>query len=1378
VIEPLSNLTVDHREITILLVEDQPDSPAALVNALRRPNVTLVTAASPEEAVARLPADVILLNAPAFQNDGIALLHRIRQTDAFTPILLLLPPGDSRETFLDGHRLAGIDCLSTPPDLAELYQRLEVLTTALPPRPPTAANSAAMFQAMAAATTTAIFVYQGEALRYVNPGACNMTGYSEPELLQMNFWEMLDPDIHDQIRENGRARQRGERRPARLQTRLVTKSGLIRWVEVSLTNFEYEGAPAVLGVAVDVTARKQAERLLQFEQSLAALLRATSDLESRLQTVLQTVLEAGSFDSGGIYLFEEGGQALRLVTHYGLSPEFVAAVDYLPAAAPHPALVRAGKVRYLTPETMPPDRRSLYQAEGLCFVAMIPFYSRDAVVGALNLGCHTHAVVGPLEKEFMETVAASQLGPLIVQAQAEADLRTERAHYHAILNDAPTAIVRYRPDGVIIFANQSYSDYIRLSVADILGRNIFDLVPPEGAAAFKANLAGLTPESPIATNEARLLDRQGRSRWMLWVDHAVYDEQGNLLAYQSAGEDITGRKQAEAQLAEALAWYQAFFHGSRDAVFVSDQDSRLVTVNAAAYTLTGYNEAELLAMRLADMQADIRPEAFMQLHTQVLAGTDSVVELDIRRKDGVLIPVELSSRRVKVSGEVYIRTLARDMSARRRAEFERHQFETEMTMLYEMSRDLNSATSDDELLAVLSRPAVKFGASSTALLEIVPDDTGRTENARIVAGWARDPTNSPPVGAAFRVYRKSLAPVIFLAQPAVTVPYQTLLARAALPLAARRKLEDSVNAAITLLPLPQDEQWHFLLLFTWTEVRSYRPQEQRLYRTLLDLATPVIESRSLLRTLRRERAQLAERVLERTTDLRRANAELARAARMKDEFLANMSHELRTPLNAVLGKTEILLDEVFGTLNESQQESLQLVQESGRHLLDLINDILDLAKIEAGKVTLELGPVSLQDVCDAGMRMIRQQAFKKNLHLETDFDPGVTIITADIRRLKQILVNLLSNAVKFTPDNGSVGLIVAGDTTERMVSITVWDTGIGIAPEQMGTLFQPFVQIDSSLSRSYSGTGLGLSLVARLAEMHQGEVVVESEVGQGSRFTVKLPWQPARHEITATTVERVLLVTADAEAVLTISQALLALKIDCQVHPAAEGVMDMAMGGNPDLIILDTVLPDYPGWEVLPALQAVPATQTIPIILLCHDELLERAQSVIGVDCLKKPVSEADLTDMLARLTQPAEADIPTAAPATIEPGLALNPPLILLAEDNEANIITISEYLAANGFRMRVARTGPEAVAMATRLKPDLMIMDIQLPEMDGLTAMGHIRRVAALRKRPIIALTALAMPGDRERCLAAGASEYLSKPVSLKALTAVVANLLKAAE
>jgi signal transduction histidine kinase len=244
-----------------------------------------------------------------------------------------------------------------------------------------------------------------------------------------------------------------------------------------------------------------------------------------------------------------------------------------------------------------------------------------------------------------------------------------------------------------------------------------------------------------------------------------------------------------------------------------------------------------------------------------------------------------------------------------------------------------------------------------------------------------------------------------------------------------------------------------------------------------------------------------------------SNQELLHATRLKDEFLATMSHELRTPLNAIIGMSEGLQEEVFGSLNEDQLKWVAMTESSGRHLLSLINDILDVSKIAAGKLELEIGSVNLQALCDSSLDFVKQQAANKQITIQSNILVDLVSIHVDERRIRQVLINLLSNAVKFTPVNGKINLRVllqSQDQDELNLCFEVADTGIGISLADQSKLFQPFIQIDSKFNRQYTGTGLGLAIVKQVTELHSGTVSLRSQLGQGSCFAIHLPpscWQ-------------------------------------------------------------------------------------------------------------------------------------------------------------------------------------------------------------------------------------------------------------------------------
>jgi PAS domain S-box-containing protein len=507
-------------------------------------------------------------------------------------------------------------------------------------------------------------------------------------------------------------------------------------------------------------------------------------------------------------------------------------------------------------------------------------------------------------------------------------------------------------------------------------------------------------------------------------------------------------------------------------------------------------------------------------------------------------------------------------------------------------------------------------------------------------------------------------------------------------------------------------------------------------------------------------------------ELRAANRQLDQAARLKDEFLANMSHELRTPLNAILGLSESLLEQVGGTLTPRQEKSIATIASSGSHLLALINDILDLSKVEAGKLDVFAERIELDEFCQSCLMFVRTQAMQKDITLSFDRGEAPDAIHADPKRLKQILVNLLTNAVKFTPKGGRAGLTISAPTGEGRVRFTVHDSGIGIAAEDQGKLFKAFSQIDSGLSRSQEGTGLGLVLVARLAELQGGSVAVESEPGRGSRFIVTLPLTVptsgrGRPSEDRRSYRKALVIEDDPSASERLTQYLSELGVESVLQSRGDSAVEAARRECPDVILLDLQLPGESGWVVLARLKDDPDTTRIPVLVVSVIDDPARSLALGAVAHFTKPISRRQLADFFQR---PSGRLV---AAAVIDTTESVTGPVVLLAEDNEANVLTIGGYLEDKGYALRYAVNGAEAVALAREVRPAVILMDIQMPVMDGLTAMAEIRKDAALRSIPIVALTALAMPGDRERCLAAGATDYMTKPVSLKALAELVARL-----
>ncbi len=789
-----------------------------------------------------------------------------------------------------------------------------------------------------------------------------------------------------------------------------------------------------------------------------------------------------------------------------------------------------------------------------------------------------------------------------------------------------------------------------------------------------------------------------------------------------------------------------------------------------------------------DWQRILHPDdvqRFLQRHERLQRGEDVITDYRIVTNSGAVRwlrdharPVwdEHQGRVVRIYGAV------QDITAYKQAEEHMKQHAARAEALVRVAARLNAQLDLDTLLLTVCEEATRALHVSGACIGLYHDDEDAihyVSSTGIAPALTRQLSPLPRAVITSLIEQHGDIITLISSQMAPEMLDCALLDAAGFP-------------ALVLHVLMREGTLVGVLVLLLTDATRYlTDDEATLLRGIAYQAAQAITNARLFTTVQEEQLLLSRRVDESTASLRVANAELARATRLKDEFLANMSHELRTPLNAILGLSEVLQEQIYGPLNERQSGALATIEESGRHLLALINDILDIARIEAGKFELEMTRVHVAMLCDTTLRLITPMAQEKHLSLTTHIESSVVDVYADARYLKQVLMNLLSNAVKFTPAGGSIGLEVSGDAAQGVVRFTVWDSGIGIAETDMQYLFQRFVQLDGSLKRQYAGTGLGLVLVARIVELHGGSVSVESEVGHGSRFTVALPWheqvppgtlsgQHLASERSQHAVRQALIIEDSPLVVERLTRYLGELGIYVVVQSTTEEVNIATEAATllPDVIILDPHLRDQSGWDILTCLKSHAPTRAIPVIVL--SSIAQSACGVVqGADAyLIKPVTRSRLQHVLHSIVRANEAGSgsnPQRGAAEHPP--AATAPLVLLAEDNEDSVIMVQDYLIASGYRIAIAWNGAEAVEQARTAQPDIIIMDIQMPGMDGLEAIRRIRAGHDAATVPIVALTALAMPGDRQRCLEAGANEYLSKPVPFKLLKRVIQEQLHAA-
>jgi len=522
--------------------------------------------------------------------------------------------------------------------------------------------------------------------------------------------------------------------------------------------------------------------------------------------------------------------------------------------------------------------------------------------------------------------------------------------------------------------------------------------------------------------------------------------------------------------------------------------------------------------------------------------------------------------------------------------------------------------------------------------------------------------------------------------------------------------------------------------------------------------------------IRQINVSLERRVAERTVQLKEAN-------RAKSDFLANMSHELRTPLNAIIGFSEMLKDGVLGELEPKQRGFAGDIFNAGTHLLALINDILDLSKIEAGKLELVPGPVEVAALLKSSLLVVREKALAHRIRLETRITPALGTLLADERKLKQIVYNLLSNAVKFTPEGGAVTLsarrcsrsevafaqiltarVVAppqGDADE-FLEIAVEDSGAGIAEQDLPKLFEPFVQADNSVARRFGGTGLGLSLVRQLAELHGGTVGMESRLGAGSRFSVWLPWRaaaplaegaPAATEPDSASLPAapLALVVEDDDSMADLIAAQLRAEgfQVIRASTAEEGLVRAAKS-RPQVITLDIFLPEMDGWEFMRRLKAEPGLADIPVVIITISDDLDRGLILGAQRVLQKPFVREDLVAALAGLV------------ARRPGGKA---PAVLVVDDNVKAVELLAAMIEAEGYLVRRAYGGAEAIESARRMPPEVVILDLMMPHVSGFEVARALRESAHTARIPILVLTAKDLTAEDRASLNGEVSAIMAK-------------------
>jgi two-component system sensor histidine kinase/response regulator len=928
-------------------------------------------------------------------------------------------------------------------------------------------------------------------------------------------------------------------------------------------------------------------------------------------------------------------------------------------------------------------------------------------------------------KKADQWMSVATIRDITVRKIIEDEYKKSEERYRSLVENINDVFYILDNDGNITYISPVIERLSKYKVADLIGKSFVPMIHPDDLPGLLESF-GRLQKGQMEPSEFRIMDKDGTIIHVRTSSRPLYTD-GKITGFTALMSNITERKLAEEALRESEQMFKSTLEDAPDGIYISDLTGNFILGNRRCEEIIGYKREELIGRNFLELNLLAEDELIKAaglLQANIEGRSTGPDEFNLIRKDGSKIPVEINTSLIKRYGEAVALAFVRDITKRKQAE------------------DAFKKSEEKFRTLVGNVPGIVYRCEANApwrmlhINDVVFEITGR-KAADFLEGkikWAD-----------------------------IIVPYDLEF--------VEKKVSEGVEKNISYEIEYRISGADGGIRWVWEAGKCSYDEK----------GTPLYIDGVILDVTQRK-------IIEAELEYARDTAEAA--TRAKSEFLSNMSHEIRTPMNAIIGLTYLALQT---GLTAKQREYLTRIHDSAGNLLGIINDILDFSKIEAGRIELENIEFSFDSMLAEISNIVSKQAEDKGIEYVFDIDSHIPAkLTGDPLRLKQVLINLTGNAIKFT-EKGEVVLRAElvkktafnGETRAR-IKFIVSDTGIGLKPEEIERLFESFTQADSSITRRFGGTGLGLTISRKLVNLMGGEIEVESVYGRGSSFSFSVDFNVTKEWDDSMAIPSFIqgsraLIVDDNESVRDIMEAYLT-RFGFTVTVASDGYQAIRILEEESipfsLALIDWKMPGLDGIQTLEKIRSDEKISEVPPVIMVSgytdevDNLFAQEHGVSGF--LKKPMSRSDLFDVIMEVMG-QKSDKPD---KMIRPSIdseifeKLKGGRVLLVEDNVINQQVASEILKSAGMLVKIAGNGKKALKALEEDSFDIVLMDVQMPEMDGIEATRIIRKDDKNRNLPIIAMTAHAMSGDRERFLEAGMNDHTPKPIDPESFFATLAK------